>query len=139
MKTRLWVLVVAVVGCVMFSGRLVPAEDLEIKSFDATGRLTFSTLNDGTNYNYQVEWAPSVAGPWIPFNGGGAAMGNTIAEPGSIVTSAVPMCYRVVATLGDYMVVDLSSGTNATQYPVKHYRTLADVPGGANSDAYKGG
>jgi len=47
------------------------------------------------------------------------------------------MCYRVVATLGDYMCIDISGGTNATSYPVTYYRTLADVPGGPNSDVYK--
>jgi formylglycine-generating enzyme required for sulfatase activity len=49
------------------------------------------------------------------------------------------MCYRVVASLGDYLVVDLSGGTNAAEYPVRYYRSLADLPGGmgVNSDAYK--
>ena len=36
-----------------------------------------------------------------------------------------------------YLVFDLSGGTNATSYPVRYYRTLAEVPGGPNSDAYK--
>ena len=36
-----------------------------------------------------------------------------------------------------YMVINLSDGTGASSYPVTYYRTLADVPGGANSDAYK--
>jgi formylglycine-generating enzyme required for sulfatase activity len=139
MKTRLWMLVAVVVGCVMFSGRLAQADDIAIQSFDTTGQLTFSTLNDGTNYNYQVEWAPAVAGPWSPLGGVGAAQGNIVAEPGSVVTSTVPMCYRVVASLGDYLVIDLSGGTNATTYPVSYYRSLADLPGGVgvNSDAYK--
>jgi len=75
------------------------ADDLVIQSFDSTGRLTFNTLNDGTNYNYQVEWAPAPSGPWSPFTGVGAWMDVT--AQGSI-TSTVPMCYRVVATLGDY-------------------------------------
>jgi formylglycine-generating enzyme required for sulfatase activity len=44
-----------------------------------------------------------------------------------------------VATLGDYLVVDLSGGTNAISYPINYYRTLADLPGGVgvNSDAFK--
>jgi formylglycine-generating enzyme required for sulfatase activity len=47
------------------------------------------------------------------------------------------MFYRVAATLGDYLVVDLSSGSSASNYPVTYYRTLADLPSAANSDVYK--
>jgi formylglycine-generating enzyme required for sulfatase activity len=47
------------------------------------------------------------------------------------------MFYRVVATLGDYMCVDISGGTNAASYPVAYYPTQADVPGSANSAIYK--
>ncbi len=31
------------------------AEGFTIQSFDGTGRLTYATLNDGTNYSYRVE------------------------------------------------------------------------------------
>lgn len=129
---RFWIIL-----AVLTSGSVVAPADLVIQSFDSTGRLTFNTLNDGTNYNYQVEWAPSPSGPWSAFTGASAWLDNIPAAPGSVVTSTVPMCYRVVATRGDYLVVDLSGGTNAVSYPVTYYRTLADVPGGANSDAYK--
>ncbi|MEI6150215.1 MAG: formylglycine-generating enzyme family protein [bacterium] len=114
------------------------AADFAIQSFDGTGRLTYGTLNDGTNYNYRVEWAPSPAGPWSDFASSGASwLGAKPKASGSVVTNLVPMCYRVVATRGDYMAIDVSGGTGATTYPVTYYRTLADVPGGANSDAYK--
>jgi len=131
-------LILMVTACFMFS-LLSRADEFNIQSFNSTGQLTFSTLNNGTNYNYQVEWAPTPAGPWSPFTGVGAWLNNNSAVAGSSVTNTVPMCYRVVATLGDYMVVDLSGGTNATEYPVSYYRTLADLPGGVgvNSDAYK--
>ena len=36
-----------------------------------------------------------------------------------------------------YLVVNLSGGTNAASYPVTYYVASNDVPGGANSDAYK--
>jgi formylglycine-generating enzyme required for sulfatase activity len=139
LKTSTWIIVSTMVVCVMFSGRLALSGEFAITSFGNSGQLTFNTLNDGTNYNYQVEWAPSPAGPWSPFTGAGGSMGNIVTAPGSIVTSTVPMCYRVVASLGDYMVVDLSGGTNASEYPVSYYRSLADLPGGVgvNSDAYK--
>ena len=138
MNTRNWMMVMVMVGSVMLSGGFSQA-DLAIQSFDRTGQVTFSTLADGTNYNYQVEWAPAVTGPWSPFTGVGTSMGNLEVEPGCLVTSTVAMCYRVVASPGDYMVVDLSGGTNASAYPVIYYRTLADLPGGVgvNSEAYK--
>jgi formylglycine-generating enzyme required for sulfatase activity len=53
------------------------------------------------------------------------------------VTAAVPTCYRVVATSGEYLAVDLSGGPEAASYPVTYYRTLADVPGSPNTDTYK--
>ncbi len=111
---------------------------LAITSFRGTGQLTYNTLSNGTNYNYRVEWAPSPAGPWSEFGSAAAFWLNAKPQVGGVsVTNTVPMCYRVVATLGDYMTIDISGGTNATRYPVTYYRTLADVPGGANSDPYK--
>ena len=130
---RVWVAALACAVC----GR-VGAADLAIQSFDGTGQLTFNTLNDGTNYNYRVEWAPSPAGPWSEFGCAGTFWLDAKQQPsGTIETNAVPMCYRVVATPGDYLAVNLSGGTNASSYPVTYYRTLADVPGGPNGDAYK--
>ncbi len=121
----------------LIMGTTVIAE-IGIQSFDDTGSLSFNTLNDGTNYNYRVKWAPSPAGPWSSFAMQSPSWLDTVqAAQGSMVTGTVPMCYRVVATLGDYMVVDLSGGMNAVSFPVTYYRTLSDVPGGANCDAYK--
>ncbi len=128
----------AIMGVLLTSG-LTSHADLAIQSFGSTGQLTFNELNNGSNYNYRVEWAPSPSGPWSAFSGASALMDGIIAATGSGVTNTVPMCYRVVATLGDYMVVDLSGGTNASSYPVSYYRTLADLPGGVgvNNDVYK--
>jgi formylglycine-generating enzyme required for sulfatase activity len=114
------------------------AQDFAIQSFDGTGQLTYSTLNDGTNHNYRVEWAPSPTGPWSSFGSASAFwLDSRPQNSGGVVTNAVPMCYRVVATLGDYMAINISGGTIAANYPVTCYRTLADVPGGPNSDTYK--
>jgi formylglycine-generating enzyme required for sulfatase activity len=132
MRTMKWML-----GLVLAGTAVVRASDLTIQAFDSPGRLVFSALANGTNYNYRVEWAPSVAGPWSAFAGAGPWLDTILPAQGSSVTSAVPMCYRVVATMGDYLAVDLSGGTNAPSYPVSYYRTLADVPDGANSDSYK--
>jgi len=119
-------------------GTAARAGDLAIQSFDGTGRLSYNTLNNGTNYNYRVEWAPSPGGPWSEFGSAAAFWLNAKPQAGgTTVTNLVPMCYRVVATRGDYMAIDISGGTGAASYPVTYYRTLADVPGGANSDVYK--
>jgi len=119
-------------------GTELRADGFAIQSFDGKGQLTYTTLDDGTNYNYRVEWAPSPEGPWSDFSGSGANwLGAKPQVAGTIITNTVPMCYRVVATLGDYISVDISGGTNATTYPVTYYQTLADVPDGANSDTYK--
>ena len=136
-RMRTWRWVTAALLLAM-GGATGLAQEFAIQSFDGTGQLTYGTLNDGTNYNYRVEWAPSPAGPWSDFASSGANwLGARPQAGGSVVTNLVPMCYRVVATRGDYMAIDVSGGTGATTYPVTYYRTLADVPGGANSDAYK--
>jgi len=111
--------------------------ELRIESFDHGGQLVFTTLDNGTNYNYRVEWAPAAAGPWSTFGGAGTWLDTISAAGGSSVTSTVPMFYRAVATLGDYLVVDLSAGPSASSYPVTYYGTLADLPAAANSDVYK--
>lgn len=138
MKIRMWMLVLTV-GGMMLSGCFAQAGDLVIRSLESTGELTFRTRFDGTNYNYQVEWAPTAAGPWSTFTGADGWLDNVTAASGTTVRCSVPMCYRIVATRGDYLVVDISGGTNATEYTVTYYRTLADLPGdvGVNSDSYK--
>jgi formylglycine-generating enzyme required for sulfatase activity len=134
MKVLKCLLCALLAGTGLFAG----AGELKIKSFSGDGKLAYRTLNDGTNYNYRVEWSASLDGPWNEFGSSGAHGLN--AKPQSVdtdVTNMVPMFYRVVATLGDYMCVDIAGGTNAASYPVTYYRTQADVPDGANSDIYK--
>jgi len=46
----------------------------------------------------------------------------------------VPMFYRVVGPTNDYLVVDLSGGATATNYPLSY---LADTPAGGWTDEYK--
>ncbi len=134
-QTWRWVSAAVLLALMGATGR---ADESAIQSSDATGRLTYGTLDDGTNYNYRVEWAPSPAGPWSDFASSGANMlGARPQASGEVVTNLVPMCYRVVANRGDYVSIDVSGGTGAVSYAVTYYRTLADVPGGANSDAYK--
>ncbi len=53
------------------------------------------------------------------------------------MSSAATLSDNGGAMIGDYQVVDLSGGPTAETYPVTYARSLADVPGGANSDVYK--
>ena len=121
------------------------ADDLRISSLDARSNLVFRTADTScADHHYRVECATSlVSAAWsaVKTVGGVGA--------GTCVTNGVPMdtaCafYRVVTMSnsnafvdGAYMVIDISGGTGATSYAVTYYRTMADVPGGVNIDAYK--
>jgi formylglycine-generating enzyme required for sulfatase activity len=115
---------------ISFLAGISQAEDLAIQSFNGTGQLTFNTVT--TAQTYRVEWAPTPAGPWT--NTWASLV--SIPGPGSgVVTCSVPMCYRVVASVtADYLVIDLSGGTNASSYPVTY---LSAVPEGGWTDEYK--
>ena len=118
------------------------AGDLTIQSFNGTGRLTFSEIPTATVY--RVEWASAPNGAW--HTGEPGATGIVARGSGQhVVTvgvSATSCFYRVVASVtnaappssGDYLVIDLSGGTNAATYPVSY---LMSVPGGGWSDVYK--
>ena len=90
------------------------AEDLVITSFGGNGQLVFNPLNDGTNYEYRMEWAPSPAGPWSCFEGASGLLQSMSPAGSGSVTSSVPMCYRVVA-LPPHLrgMVRIPAGTNA--------------------------
>ena len=90
------------------------AGDLAITSFSGTGQLVFNTVNDGTNYDYRVEWAPSPTGPWRCFDGAAGLMQNISPVSSGSVTCSIPMCYRVVAL-------------------PPHLRGMVRIPGGTNS------
>jgi formylglycine-generating enzyme required for sulfatase activity len=132
------VLVLAAAGAV--------AAGPEITSFSpGDGRVVFRTPGTGTSdHSYRVESSTSlVAAAWtVQATAGG--VGASASVTNLVTVGASAMFYRVVATSnsaafvdGPYMAIDLSGGTNAASYPVAYYRTLANVPGGPNSDAFK--
>ncbi len=134
MCTRLWikaVLSAAVLAAVSAAAR---AGELTVQSFDGTGRLSFSTIPTATVY--RVEWASTPAGPWTNFACAAAQL-DAITQPstGGIVTCAVPMCYRVVATVNysPCLVIDISGGPGAETYPVSY----VDMPSVGWTDEYK--
>ena len=77
------------------------------------------------------------ANPWSEF-GSAVAFWLDAPDPlasGSVVSSTVPMCYRVVAMRGDHMASDVSRGPGASACPATdmHVDTAARfqlVPGG---------
>lgn len=74
------------------------ANELVIESFDRNGQLVFNEIPRARRY--RVEWASTPLGPWSQFGGTAGARLDDIAATGSgSVTSAVPMLYRVVATV----------------------------------------
>jgi formylglycine-generating enzyme required for sulfatase activity len=100
-----------------------------ITSFQGNGTLTWAYPSNEV-MRYHIEWASKVDGPWI----------NTweglrdIAPTGHTMAAAVPMFYRVAADLLDFIVIDLSAGPTATNYPV--VRTNA-MPSDGWGDEYK--
>ena len=114
------------------------AGDLVIQSFDCTGRLTFNTLNNATNYH--VEWASSPAGPWTNFAAAMLTMDNIPATQTGSVTCSVPMCYRVVASVtnvNNYGFEEWVSGTTPKDWTIDDgiisVQEMATVHGGAYS------
>ena len=131
MKTQNWMKVLTICCGVLLAGGMSRADDagITIQTFEYPGQITFNAQSSATNY--QVQWAPSPDGPWTN------TWSSLVNIPGSsfgVVTCAVPMCYRVKASFAPYLVVDVSGGPSATNYPVSY---LADVPTGGWTDEYK--
>jgi formylglycine-generating enzyme required for sulfatase activity len=142
MQTRRWL----VAATLLAAGRMAVAGGLEIISINPTqGKINFKTFDTATPYhNYRVEASTSLTSAvWMmQATIGGIGASTSVTSPAPSNGSAT--FYRVVATSnsavfvdGPYMAIDISGGTGATAYPVTYYRTLVDVPGGANNDVYK--
>lgn len=97
---------------------LVLAGDVVINSFNATGQLTFRGASNAVSY--RIEWASSANGPWTNFAGASARLDAIPSSGTGIVTAAVPMCYRVVATVVDGAPAGMAlipAGTNSGTDP----------------------
>lgn len=124
-----------IIGTFLAGTTMCLAEEFAVRSFNGEGRLVFNVINIATNYH--VEWASSPAGPWTNFTGAaGASLDNIPPVQSGSITCSVPMFYRVVASVTNapYVVVDISAGTSAENFPVSY---LASVPPGGWSDEYK--
>jgi formylglycine-generating enzyme required for sulfatase activity len=68
-----------------------------IESFEWPGQITFTKLSTATQY--RVEWSSSAGTTWTSFAAAATSL-DAIVSPGpGVVTAAVPMLYRVVATV----------------------------------------
>ena len=106
----------------------------EIVSLGHNGELTCKDVTHTSRYMVEVASLPS--GPWTNT---GDALANVWGTSNGTMQVTVPMTnspsfYRVVAPTNDYLVVDLSGGTNAPSYPVGY---LADIPAGGWEDEYR--
>jgi formylglycine-generating enzyme required for sulfatase activity len=80
-----------------------------IESLDSAGSMTFNRTSNAVSY--RVEWAPTVDGPWTNFATASDALDLIPGEGTGPITAAVPMVYRVVATVTnppapDYSIVN---------------------------------
>ena len=105
-----------------------------IDSFGHDGELTCTNLTHTSRY--VVERAPSASGPWTNAS---ASLANVWGTSSGTMQVTVPMSnspsfYRVVGPTNDYLVVDLSGGTNASSYPVSY---LAGIPAGGWTNEHK--
>lgn len=121
------------------------AGELMIESLRSDGELVFRTSDAGTTeHTYRVECATSLASAvWTTVRTvGGVGAAASVTNPVALQGDAA--FYRVIATSnlssfvdGPYMVIDVSGGAAATNYPVAHYGSSVDVPGGVTNDVYK--
>ena len=97
-------------------------------AFNGNGRLVFNVPNNGTDYIYRVEWAPTSAGPWTNFTGAAGTWLDAIPAAGSgTVTCTVPMCYRVMATAFSFGMALIPAGTNNGIDPDGGYNLTVDA------------
>ncbi len=68
--------------------------ELVIESLDSAGSMTFNRTSNAVSY--RVEWAPTADGPWTNT---WEMLADIPGEGSDIITGAVPMVYRVVATV----------------------------------------
>ena len=116
----------ALVSCVSM------ADGIEITSFSGDGSVSWTCPSNGASI-YRVEWTPSLGRNWTNFAGAAATLDGMV-PTGAEMNATVPMFYRVVADVADYMVVDVAAGPLASNYPVSY---LPRVPAGGWTDEYK--
>ena len=109
------------------------AQELAIESFARDGTITFVEIPGAAVY--QIEgWAGGAWAPWASLPGSGSGTG-AVAVP--LIQPSI--LYRVAATMepardGEYLVIDLSGGVGAANFPVS---ALAAVPAGGWTEEHR--
>lgn len=90
-----------------------------ITAFHGNGVMTWD--HPGLNVeSYRIEWASQAEGPYQTFEAGAQAL-DLIAPTGTTMSAAVPMFYRVVATIASQVVPEtmllIPAGTNSGTDP----------------------
>ena len=98
------------------TGKDVSGKDIDVKAH------TFLTPVASSNGSYRVTWDSN-------------ADGATFYAKGATVTGK--LVFKTIATDGDYMIVDLTDGTNAVRWRVSYMSNVADVNETFNTDEYK--
>lgn len=131
--TQSWRWGPVVVVLLAMIGTMGRADDLAITPSKKVSNLVFRTPDNGTTAHwYRVEYTTAlVSAAWTAVH---TASGFGVAVS---VTNGVATSNSATLVDGRYMAVDVSEGPSTTNYPVTYYDTLADVPGGDNSCAYK--
>ena len=106
---------------------------LKISSLDPVGKITWAAPPGESVLEYRLECTTNLTvGAWTD-------LGCDI-ELGNVMTGEVSCgvdgsrFYRVKAVVPNYMVVDISGGPDASNYPISY---LTDVPTGGWTDEYK--
>ncbi len=81
-------------ACMYLPLAAIAQTELVIGSLDSAGSISFYRTSNAVSY--RVEWAPTEAGPWTNT---WAALADIPGEGSGTITAAVPMVYRVVATV----------------------------------------
>lgn len=121
------------------------ADELKVTTFSDGVGLVFKTPTQGTAlHNYRVEGATSLVDAVWTTRRSVSGVGSSANVTNPVSSDAPAGFYRVVSSSnsaafvdGEYLVIDLSGGTNATSYPVTSYSGASAVPGGLTNDAYR--
>ncbi len=93
------------IGGLLLAGVLTAGAqtNLVIEAIEHHGAITFNTLTNAQSY--RVEWSPNAGASWSSFTAAAETLDQIETSGVSSVTVAVPMLYRVVATVTDPQAV----------------------------------
>lgn len=84
-------------GDIIITDPPVAPVEVVVGGFDLPGRVVFDQVSGATHY--RVEWSSSAGGSWTTFTAAAESLDMIMPAGSGAVTAAVPMLYRVVATV----------------------------------------